>query len=56
MIGSLQFIFKSWSARDTFGPEEITPDIPNVSEASLALLDESGIVYIGAEVNPVISQ
>ena len=40
-------------ARDTkLGPEEITPDIPNVSEASLAKLDESGIVYIGAEVNP----
>lgn len=40
-------------ARDTkLGPEEITPDIPNVSEVSLAKLDESGIVYIGAEVNP----
>jgi len=40
-------------ARDTkLGSEEITPDIPNVSEASLSKLDESGIVYIGAEVNP----
>ncbi len=40
-------------ARDTkLGPEEITPDIPNVSESSLSKLDESGIVYIGAEVNP----
>jgi DNA-directed RNA polymerase subunit beta len=40
-------------ARDTkLGPEEITPDIPNVSESSLSKLDESGVVYIGAEVNP----
>ena len=40
-------------ARDTkLGPEEITSDIPNVGEAALAKLDESGIVYIGAEVNP----
>jgi DNA-directed RNA polymerase subunit beta len=39
-------------ARDTkLGPEEITADIPNVSEAALGKLDESGIVYIGAEVN-----
>ncbi len=39
-------------ARDTkLGPEEITADIPNVSEAALAKLDESGIVYIGAEVS-----
>jgi DNA-directed RNA polymerase subunit beta len=38
-------------ARDTkLGPEEITRDIPNVGEAALAKLDESGIVYIGAEV------
>ncbi len=34
------------------GPEEITRDIPNVSEEALANLDESGIVYIGAEVIP----
>ncbi len=40
-------------ARDTkLGTEEITRDIPNVSEESLRNLDESGIVYIGAEVNP----
>jgi DNA-directed RNA polymerase subunit beta len=40
-------------ARDTkLGPEEITGDIPNVGEAALAKLDESGIVYIGAEVTP----
>ena len=39
-------------ARDTkLGPEEITADIPNVGEAALSKLDESGIVYIGAEVN-----
>jgi len=38
-------------ARDTkLGSEEITADIPNVGESSLAKLDESGIVYIGAEV------
>lgn len=39
-------------ARDTkLGPEEITGDIPNVSESALSKLDECGIVYIGAEVN-----
>jgi len=38
-------------ARDTkLGSEEITRDIPNVGEAALSRLDESGIVYIGAEV------
>ncbi len=40
-------------ARDTkLGQEEISADIPNVSEHALNKLDESGIVYIGAEVNP----
>ncbi|MBU7588629.1 MAG: DNA-directed RNA polymerase subunit beta, partial [Sphingopyxis terrae] len=40
-------------ARDTkLGPEEITRDIPNVSEEALKNLDEAGIVYIGAEVRP----
>ena len=40
-------------ARDTkLGSEEITADIPNVSEGLLGKLDESGIVYIGAEVKP----
>jgi DNA-directed RNA polymerase subunit beta len=40
-------------ARDTkLGPEEITRDIPNISEEALANLDESGIIYIGAEVKP----
>ena len=39
--------------RDTkLGPEEITRDIPNVSEESLSNLDEVGIVRIGAEVKP----
>jgi DNA-directed RNA polymerase subunit beta len=40
------------TSRDTkLGPEEITADIPNVGEAALKKLDESGIVYIGAEVS-----
>ena len=40
-------------ARDTkLGPEEISADIPNVSESALNKLDESGVVFIGAEVNP----
>jgi DNA-directed RNA polymerase subunit beta len=40
-------------ARDTkLGSEEITADIPNVSEGLLSKLDESGIVYVGAEVKP----
>ncbi len=40
-------------ARDTkLGPEEVTADIPNVSESALSKLDESGIVYVGAEVKP----
>jgi len=40
-------------ARDTkLGSEEITSDIPNLSESALAKLDESGIIYIGAEVEP----
>ena len=41
------------AARDTkLGPEEITRDIPNVGEEALRNLDEAGIVYIGAEVEP----
>ncbi|HEY3488194.1 MAG TPA: DNA-directed RNA polymerase subunit beta, partial [Gammaproteobacteria bacterium] len=40
-------------ARDTkLGPEEITADIPNVSESLLSKLDDAGIVYVGAEVKP----
>ncbi|MBT5286891.1 MAG: DNA-directed RNA polymerase subunit beta, partial [Candidatus Thioglobus sp.] len=38
-------------SRDTkLGPEEITADIPNVSESALAKLDEVGVVYVGARV------
>ena len=38
-------------ARDTkLGPEEVTGDIPNVGDAALTKLDESGIAFIGAEV------
>ncbi|PIL19095.1 DNA-directed RNA polymerase subunit beta [Puniceibacterium antarcticum] len=41
------------AARDTkLGPEEITRDIPNVGEEALRNLDEAGIVYIGADVEP----
>src|SRR5438067_844795 len=40
-------------ARDTkLGAEEITRDIPNLSEQQLNRLDESGIIYVGAEVMP----
>ncbi|MDQ2784709.1 MAG: DNA-directed RNA polymerase subunit beta, partial [Chloroflexota bacterium] len=40
-------------ARDTkLGPEEITRDIPNVGEESLADLNENGIIRVGAEVRP----
>jgi len=40
-------------ARDTkLGPEEITRDIPNVSESALRDLDESGVIRIGATVKP----
>ncbi len=40
-------------ARDTkLGQEEITRDIPNVGEDALRNLDEAGMVYVGAEVNP----
>ena len=42
---------KTCVARETkHSPEEITADIPNVSEDALSKLDESGIVYVGAEV------
>ena len=39
-----------WRGDTKLGSEEITRDIPNVGEAALSKLDESGIVYIGAEV------
>jgi DNA-directed RNA polymerase subunit beta len=43
-------------ARDTkLGQEEISRDIPNVGEEALRNLDEAGIVYVGAEVNPATS-
>lgn len=42
---------KTCTARETkTAPEEITADIPNISDEALAKLDESGIVYVGAEV------
>uniref|UniRef100_UPI00084A2B97 DNA-directed RNA polymerase subunit beta n=2 Tax=Candidatus Marithrix sp. Canyon 246 TaxID=1827136 RepID=UPI00084A2B97 len=48
---SIHIIEHSCMARDTkLGPEEITADIPNVSESALRYLDESGIVSIGAQV------
>ena len=50
---SIHVVELSCMARDTkLGPEEITADIPNVSETALKNLDESGIVYIGAQVKP----
>ncbi len=50
---SIHIIEHSCMARDTkLGPEEITADIPNVSESALRYLDESGIVSIGAQVKP----
>jgi DNA-directed RNA polymerase subunit beta len=50
---SIHIIEYSCMARDTkLGPEEITADIPNVSESTLRYLDESGIVSIGAQVKP----
>ncbi|MBV9101692.1 MAG: DNA-directed RNA polymerase subunit beta [Candidatus Dormibacteraeota bacterium] len=40
-------------ARDTkLGPEEITRDLPNIAEESLKNLNERGVIYVGAEVNP----
>jgi len=40
-------------ARDTkLGPEEVTADIPNVNEGLLSKLDETGVVFVGAEVKP----
>ncbi|OQW92317.1 MAG: DNA-directed RNA polymerase subunit beta [Beggiatoa sp. IS2] len=50
---SIHIVELNCMARDTkLGPEEITSDIPNVSESALAKLDESGIVFMGAEVQP----
>lgn len=42
------------TARDTkLGPEEVTREIPNVSEEALSELDESGVIRVGAEVGPL---
>lgn len=50
---SIHIIEQQCVARDTkLGAEEITADIPNVSEAALNKLDEAGIIHIGAEVRP----
>ncbi|OQW93606.1 MAG: DNA-directed RNA polymerase subunit beta [Beggiatoa sp. IS2] len=50
---SIHIVELACLARDTkLGPEEITADIPNVAESALVKLDETGIVYIGAEVVP----
>jgi DNA-directed RNA polymerase subunit beta len=50
---SIHIVEHDLMARDTkLGTEDITRDIPNISEESLRNLDESGVVYIGAEVRP----
>ena len=50
---SIHIIEEEVHARDTkLGPEEITRDIPNQSDAGLNHLDDSGIVYVGTEVAP----
>ena len=53
MFTSIHIEKHELESRDTkLGPEEITRDIPNVGEESLKDLDDDGIVYIGAEVQP----
>ncbi|MFH1650774.1 MAG: DNA-directed RNA polymerase subunit beta [Chloroflexota bacterium] len=53
MFTSIHIAKHEIEARDTkLGPEEITRDIPNVSEESLRELDEYGIIRVGAEVGP----
>lgn len=50
---SIHILELSCMARDTkLGPEEVTADIPNINESALKNLDESGIVSIGAQVQP----
>lgn len=50
---SIHIVELSCLARDTkLGPEEITADIPNIGESALNLLDEAGIISIGAQVKP----
>lgn len=52
VLTSIHVVEHVVEARDTkLGPEEITRDIANVSEESLAHLDENGIIRVGAEVN-----
>src|SRR5699024_10307920 len=43
--------YESEARYTKLGPEEITRDIPNVSDSALKNLDDRGIVYVGAEVN-----
>jgi DNA-directed RNA polymerase subunit beta len=53
MLTSIHIDEYTAEARDTkLGPEEITRDIPNVGEGSLAALDEEGIVKVGTRVQP----
>src|SRR4026209_1679310 len=53
MFTSIHIEKHELESRDTkLGPEEITRDIPNVGEESLKDLDEYGVIYIGAEVQP----
>lgn len=48
---SIHILEYTCTARDTkLGPEEISPDIPNIGETALSKLDDSGIVYKGAQV------
>ena len=50
---SIHIVELSSTARDTkLGPEEVTADIPNISETALSNLDKAGIVSIGAQVKP----
>ncbi len=50
---SIHIVELTCVARDTkLGSEEVTADIPNVNESLLSKLDESGVVYIGAEIKP----
>ena len=52
-FNSIYIVEETIEARETkLGPEEITRDIPSVSEAALKNLDESGVVRIGAKVKP----
>ena len=53
VFNSIYIVEETIEARETkLGPEEITRDIPSVSETALRNLDESGIVRIGAKVKP----